>query len=607
MRKLTIVGLVTVMILVLTLGAGLPVKRVEANPGTKWNAKYYSNKDLSGQPAVERVDDQIDFNWADGSPDAAIPADNFSARWVKTVNFDTAGVWTFKAGADDGVRMWVDDSLVIDEWHDATSGFTSYEITLTELTAGKHRLKVEYYEATGLAGVQVQWWQGGGENDQDGDVTPPVGGEADWNASYYRNHGLADEPVLTRVDKKIDFNWGKKSPDDVIPVDYFSARWTATVYFSVPGHWIFEIGVDDGVRMWIDDTQIIDEWHATQEGYNEYKTDLWELTAGTHNLKVEYFEATNNAEIHVSWRWEPLPDEEGGIDGGGGSTVKPAPPPVKPIWAAVTGDNVNVRTGPGRGNPVIVQVFYPENYLVLGAVPDMTWILISLGDGREGWVSNEWVWLFSEDKEKNQDKDEDTYQDFVPLIPRIDIEITPGQYTPVEPNPTVTVLGLTLAPLRMRDGASLQAKQIGTIPDGVGVVVEARNGNGAWYLVLYEGIRGWVNAPYVQLTEGRVSDLVVSTEVVPVPPTGTLFVPETETGQPAVTVRGRALDNLRLRDAASLRGNEIGKVPLNSEFVIMGRNTNGAWYHITFGDMVGWVNAAYVTLIEGRVYDLPIH
>jgi len=82
-------------------------------------------------------------------------------------------------------------------------------------------------------------------------------------------------------------------------------------------------------------------------------------------------------------------------------------------------------------------------------------------------------------------------------------------------------------------------------------------------------------------------------------------VPEDEAGQP-VTVRGRALNNLNLRNAASLRGDQVGTVPADTEMVIEGRNTNGAWYLITFEGTQGWVNAAYVRLIEGRVSDLPI-
>ncbi len=117
----------------------------------------------------------------------------------------------------------------------------------------------------------------------------------------------------------------------------------------------------------------------------------------------------------------------------------------------------------------------------------------------------------------------------------------------------------------------------------------------------YQGIRGWINGAYVTVLEGRVQDLVVSTEVVSVPSSGGVFLPDN-----VVTVRGRANTTLKMRDAASLRGNEIGSISEGSEFVVEGRNTNGAWFLIVFEGTRGWVNSPYLTLIEGRVRDLPI-
>jgi len=108
MRKLTICGLIAVMTVGLLAGSALipaSVHTAEANAGTQWNASYFNNTTLTGSAALTRIDDKIDFNWARGSPGTGVNADNFSARWTKTVNFPTSGAWTFRVGADDGVRM----------------------------------------------------------------------------------------------------------------------------------------------------------------------------------------------------------------------------------------------------------------------------------------------------------------------------------------------------------------------------------------------------------------------------------------------------------------------------------------------------------------------
>ncbi len=602
MRQLTISGLIAVMTLALVLGTATltpaPVMVAEANPGTQWNASYYNNTSLSGSPVLQRIDDQINFNWGTGSPGGAVNADDFSARWTKTVNFPQAGSWTFRVGADDGVRMWIDVTPIVDEWHGNPEGYRVYEVTVDQLTAGAHELKVEYYEATGNAQVTVEWFYGGSSG---GTASTRYTG-SNWNAEFYNNTDLSGSPVLTRTDNAINFNWADGSPGAGVNADNFSARWTTTFNFPQAGRWRFVVGADDGVRMTIDVTRIIDEWHGNPEGYRTYEADVYALTAGNHDLTVEYYEATGNAGIKVEWFYV-----DGTGDGTGTQPAAPTPEPLAKVWAAVTADNVNVRTGPGRGNPVMAQVFYPDDYRVLGGVGDLSWLLIDLGDGREGWVSNEWVYLYAVDPKHNIDTTGGGQPDFVDDIPRIDIAIAPPAAPPDPASSSRVILtGQATDTLNLRDGPSAYAsKVIGSIPQRATFDVEAHNGNGAWYLVNYQGVRGWVSALYVNLLDGFVRDLVVSSEIVPAPPPGSIVVPQNEQGEP-VTVRGRVTANLTLRDAASVRGTDIGEIPAGTELVIEGRNTSGAWYLVTYQGVQGWIYSPVVTLIEGRVSDLPI-
>lgn len=610
MRRLIIGTLIAVLFLSFGLGSAslpsasfLPAHRVEANAGTQWNAAYFNNKTLSGAPSLERVDDKIDFNWGEGSPDPAINPDNFSARWTKTVNFPVGGRWVFHVEADDSLNMWIDTTLLVAGWD--RGGFWTYDAALDTLTAGDHELKVEYKEETAGARVKV-WWEGPG-----GTTTSGTGRTCDatWNGQYFDNSDLSGGATITRTDSRIDFNWGGGSPDPAIDGDTFSVRWTTTINFPEPGQWRFYAGADDGIRIFIDVTQILDEWHGNPEGYRSYEADVYSLTAGSHNVTVEYFEDTGNAGVQVCWEF--ISASGVGTGGGGvGETTTAPPTPVPPavVYASVVGDPVNVRTGPGRGNPVMAQIPYNEDYLVLAGVADLSWLLIQLHDGREGWVSNDWVWLYATNPDKNMDTTGGGQPDFVDDIPRIDIEIAPPAYPP-ENDPLRNFLtGSATDTLNLRDGPSLGASRIiGSVPQNAIFKVEAHNGNGAWYLINYRGIRGWVSGPYVRLLDGYVRDLVVSSEVVAAPPFGEVFVPEDDQGQPAVTVRGRANSNLKLRDQPSIGiGEQIGSVPQDSEFVISGRTSNGSWYLITWDGQEGWVNAAYVIVFEGTVSDIPI-
>ncbi|MBN1565340.1 MAG: SH3 domain-containing protein [Anaerolineae bacterium] len=609
MRKFIIGTVIAVMLLSLVIGsAALPARsmqRAEANAGTQWNAQYFNNTSLSGSPALQRIDDQINFNWGNGSPDAAINADGFSVRWTKTVNFSTSGKWVFHIEADDSLNMWIDSTQIVAKW--GAGGYWTEDVTIGALTAGDHDLKVEYKEETAGAQVKV-WWEG-----PDGTTTTTTGRtcSATWSAQYFNNGDLSGDPEITRTDTKIDFNWVDGSPDAAIGGDTFSARWTTTINFTESGHWRFYAGADDGINIWVDVTQILDEWHTTPDGYRNYEANVYELTAGNHNVKVEYFEETGNAGVQVCWEFiatTPIGTGGGGTGAGDTAVIMPTAVPPAVVYAAVVGDKVNVRTGPGRGNPVMAKIPYNEDYLVLAGVPDLSWLLIQLHDGREGWVSNEWVWLYATDPEKNKDTTEGGQPDFVDDIPRIDLEVAPPAY-PAEDDPLRKILtGSATDTLNLRDGGNIGGSRIiGTVPQNATFTVEAHNGNGAWYLINYQGIRGWVSALYVRLLDGYVSDLVVSSEVVPAPPIGQVYVPEDNQGNPAVTVRGRAISNLKLRDEPSiLSGDQLGSVPQYSEFVIDGRTANGSWYLITWDGQTGWVNAAYVSLLEGTVSDIPI-
>src|SRR6185436_11808049 len=84
---------------------------------TAFQASYFNNKTLSGTPVLTRDEENVDYWWGDGSPDAAVNNDNFSARWTKVAHFDD-GLYTFQASGDDGVRLYVDDQLVVDKWID---------------------------------------------------------------------------------------------------------------------------------------------------------------------------------------------------------------------------------------------------------------------------------------------------------------------------------------------------------------------------------------------------------------------------------------------------------------------------------------------------------
>ncbi len=119
-----------------------------------------ATRDFTAKVAsVLRIDPQVDFEWGQGSPNPAIAADNFLARWTGTLTAP-AGIYNFGTISDDAARVWIDGVKVIDNWPNPAGATTTpvYGIA-SNLNGGPVPIVVEYYEATDAASVSL--WQSG--------------------------------------------------------------------------------------------------------------------------------------------------------------------------------------------------------------------------------------------------------------------------------------------------------------------------------------------------------------------------------------------------------------------------------------------------------------
>jgi hypothetical protein len=245
-----------------------------------WQVSYWNNISLSGTPAREETVAHINFDWGYGSPHHTVATEGFSARWKRYIDVG-AGTYRFTATSDDGIRVYVDGNLIIDEWHDHPARTYSADYGLQ---AGHHLVTVEYYENTGAAVAKVSWT-----------LSPEQPGP--WRAQYYANRWLSGSPVLTRSEAKVGSDWGTGSPAPQVPSDNFSARWARTVPFEW-GNYRFTATSDDGIRVYVDNRLIIDEWH--DHPAQSYSSDL-NLAGGPHEIVVEYYEHAGAAVAKLEW------------------------------------------------------------------------------------------------------------------------------------------------------------------------------------------------------------------------------------------------------------------------------------------------------------------
>jgi ferric-dicitrate binding protein FerR (iron transport regulator) len=139
--------------LVATTGTLIP------SAATGLTGDYFTHQDFTGW-RLRRVDPMIDFDWDLQGPDPRIGGDTFSVRWRGWLVPTYSGPCTFTILMDDGVRLWLDGRLVLDEWH--LSEKQEFSTTVT-LEAGKaYQVRLDYYQEPTYA--LIRWYWAGGEH-----------------------------------------------------------------------------------------------------------------------------------------------------------------------------------------------------------------------------------------------------------------------------------------------------------------------------------------------------------------------------------------------------------------------------------------------------------
>ena len=132
------------------------------------------------------------------------------------------------------------------------------------------------------------------------------GGARGLKAEYFNNQQLQGEPALSRTDERVDFHWGAGSYSDEGPVDHFSVRWSGYFFPDAEDDYKFYVSADDGVRLYLDDALVIDDWKTHAETLDTYSTHL--AAGKAHKIRLEYFEstATATARFGISAATQPI-------------------------------------------------------------------------------------------------------------------------------------------------------------------------------------------------------------------------------------------------------------------------------------------------------------
>jgi parallel beta-helix repeat protein len=102
-----------------------------------------------GAPALTRAEKRLDYMWSRPRiPDW--PQDKYGVTATTTVELPP-GSYALRTISDDGIRVFVDGQLVLEDWSVHES-----RVRETPLAAGKHEIRVEYFQGDGWAELRVE-------------------------------------------------------------------------------------------------------------------------------------------------------------------------------------------------------------------------------------------------------------------------------------------------------------------------------------------------------------------------------------------------------------------------------------------------------------------
>jgi hypothetical protein len=135
---------------------------------------------------------------------------------------------------------------------------------------------------------------------------PDFGSGRGLRGEYFDNEDLTNLK-LTRIDPVVDFQWGLGSPHPSIDPDYFSVRWRGQVEPLYSETYTFHVVSDDGARLWVDGTLIVDDWNV--RGTRERSGSVALQAGRRHDLRLEYFQVVSHARVSLGWSSPSQPKE----------------------------------------------------------------------------------------------------------------------------------------------------------------------------------------------------------------------------------------------------------------------------------------------------------
>lgn len=362
-------------------------------------------------------------------------------------------------------------------------------------------------------------------------VIPAGAQDSFWTAEYYNNPSLSGAPVVTQVASEPGGNWGLGSPAVGLPADNFSVRWTS-VRTLANGSYQLVVRADDGVRVYVDGSAVINQWVPSPG--NSY-TAQFNLSAGPHSFVVEYFE------------------------GGGSAYLQYALTPVSTLPGAATAtvntNELNLRAEP---NPftgaILTRIYLGQSYPVVGKNADSSWVQLNV-NGLTGWVNARYVNVSSLDT--------------------VPVTNSGGRPTGAFATVLANFLNVRQTPDPI-NGAILTRVTLGQTYPVVG-----KNADASWLQINVGGVIGWVRSSWLSAVNLGAVPVVGGVVTTPQP------------SSMATVITGQL--NVR-HQPSFYSGVVLTRISLGQTYPAVGRNAASTWVQLNVNGITGWVNGRYVSV-----------
>lgn len=266
--------------------------------------------------------------------------DQYAIRFESHINIATAGNYTFYLTSDDGSKLYIDSKEVVnnDGLHSATEKSGSMY-----LTAGRHNIKVDYFEGWGDDVLMVKY-SGPGISRQTipsnqlfieaftNPANPPMPETDEQGLTYaYYEGGWSTLPNFSTLTPKKTGNISNFNLSPKNRVDQYAFKFEGYIEITAAGNYTFYISSDDGSKLYIDSKEVVnnDGLHSASE-----KSGSVYLSSGKHSIKVTYFEGWGDDILTVKYSGpgigkQAIPNNKLFTGNNDESTAKPSTPEEK--------------------------------------------------------------------------------------------------------------------------------------------------------------------------------------------------------------------------------------------------------------------------------------